>query len=92
MMAHMRTNWQAYLLSPGIIAGATVAGLLVCRIAFAVLVRPSLKLSVVDASLVRHRRRPATFILPLQAVILAERLSLSVTQLLEVQRPDYHQF
>ena len=73
-MAHILDNWQAYLLSPGIVAGALVVGLLAHRIAFSILAKPSLKLSVVDASRVRHSRRPSTFILPLLAVIIAERV------------------
>ena len=73
VMAQILDNWQAYLLSPGIIVGAIVVGLLAHRIAFSVLAKRSLKMSVVDTSLVRHSRRPATFILPLLAVIFAER-------------------
>jgi hypothetical protein len=64
-MAHIFDNWQAYLLSPGIVAGVLIVGLLAHRIAFSILAKPSLKLSVVDASLVRHSRRPSTLILPL---------------------------
>ncbi|MGD0127946.1 MAG: mechanosensitive ion channel domain-containing protein [Terriglobia bacterium] len=73
VMAHILINWQAFLLSPGIIAGAIIVGLLAHRITFSVLAKPSLKMSVVDASLVRHSRRPSTLILPLLAVIIAER-------------------
>jgi len=73
-MAHIPDNWQAYLLSPGIIVGAVVAGLLAHRIAFSLLAKPSLKLSVIDASLVRHSRRPSNLILPLLPVIVAERV------------------
>jgi len=73
-MAHILDNWQAYLLSPGIVVGAILVGLLAHRIAFSILARPSRKLSVVDASLARHSRRPSTLILPLLAVIIAERV------------------
>lgn len=72
-MAHILANWQAYLLSPGIVAGAIVVGLVAHGIAFSVFAKPSLKMGVVDASLVRHSRRPLAFILPLLAVITAER-------------------
>jgi small-conductance mechanosensitive channel len=73
-MAHILTNWQAFLLSPSIIAGAIIAGLLAHRFAFSILTRPNLKMSVIDASLVRHSRKPAMLIVPLLAVILAERV------------------
>ena len=54
VMAHILNNWQAYLLSPGIIGGAILVGILAHRMVFSVLAKPSLKMSVVDASLVRH--------------------------------------
>ena len=74
VMAHILDNWQAYLLSPGIIVGAIIVGLFAHRIAFSVLAKPSFKMSVVDTSLVRHSRKPSKFILPLLAVIIAERV------------------
>jgi small-conductance mechanosensitive channel len=73
-MASILTNWQAFLLSAGLIAGAIIAGLVAHRFAFSILSRPSLKMSVVDASLVRHSREPSRLIVPLLAVILAERV------------------
>jgi small-conductance mechanosensitive channel len=72
-MGQILANWQAYLLSPGIVAGAIVVGLVAHRIAIAAFARLSLRMGVVDASLVRHSRRPLALILPLLAVITAER-------------------
>jgi small-conductance mechanosensitive channel len=73
-MASILTGWQVFLLSAGVIAGAITAGLVVHRIAFSILTKPNLKMGVVDASLVRHSRTPARLIVPLLAVILAERV------------------
>ena len=73
-MAHWLTHWQAFLLSSGIIVGAIVAALLAHRFVFSIAGRSKAKLSVIDASLVKHSRRPAKLILPLLAVILAERV------------------
>jgi small-conductance mechanosensitive channel len=73
-MAGILTSWQAFLLSTGLIAGAVIAALLVHHLAFSILARPDRRMSVIDASLVRHSRRPARLVLPLLAVILAERI------------------
>ncbi|HXJ94762.1 MAG TPA: mechanosensitive ion channel domain-containing protein [Terriglobia bacterium] len=73
-MAIVLSNWQALVLSTAIIAGAIIAGLVAHRLAFAILSRPGRTLSIIDASLVRHSRKPARLVLPLVAVILAERL------------------
>jgi hypothetical protein len=73
-MAGILTSWPAFLLSTGLIAGAVIAALLVHQLVFSILARPDRRMSVIDASLVRHSRRPARLILPLLAVILAERI------------------
>jgi hypothetical protein len=73
-MAGILTSWQAVLLSTGIIADAIIAGLLAHRLLFSILSRRHRTMSVIDASLVRHSRRPAGLVLPLAAVILAERV------------------
>jgi len=72
-MAHFFTAWQTFFISATTFVGAIVAGLLAHRFGYLLLSRRS-KLSVIDASLVRHSRRPARLILPLMAVILAERV------------------
>jgi len=73
-MANLLTAWQAFFISVGTIVGAIVVGLLAHRFAFSIINRSTPKMSVIDASLLRHSREPARLILPLLAVILAERI------------------
>lgn len=73
MLHYFLKDWPAILISAAILAAAIGVALLVHYVAFEILKRIARQLDrhIIDASLVRHGRRPAKWLLPLFALLVA---------------------
>lgn len=75
-MAHFQTNWHIWLVGAGIILGSIAAALVAHYFMFSILGRLGRRPGrIIDASFVRHGRRPAKWILPLLALLIAVPLA-----------------
>ncbi len=75
-MAHFQTNWHIWLVGAGIILGSIAVALVAHYFIFSILGRLARRPGrIIDASFVRHGRRPAKWILPLLALLIAVPLA-----------------
>lgn len=71
-MAYWVTHWQRWAIGAGTLAGAVVISLIFRALLFSVLERLGRRSnSIVDASLIRHGRRPSKLVFPLIALLVA---------------------
>lgn len=71
VMAYFHADWHNLLLGTGIILGSIAVALVVHYFLFALLARVARKPGrIIDASLVKHGRRPAKWILPLLVLLI----------------------
>ncbi|MGH9396107.1 MAG: mechanosensitive ion channel family protein [Terriglobia bacterium] len=70
-MAYFASNWHTLLIATGVLVGAIIIALIVHSALFRILQRLANKPGhIVDASLVRHGRRPTKWVLPLIALLI----------------------